>query len=187
MAVLSLTFLVPGWGADVQSVTVSEKDGRYTASFDAVIDAPLDKSRRLMLTPGRWPQLSPIIVDAKTLEKSGDMPSKVSITFYDCIFIFCKTIHKTEDITILADGRIESLAIPEQSDFSYAREDWHIFAEDGRTHIHYKTEMVPTFFVPPLIGPYFIKSHLRAHLIHIANNLEMLVQRENKPSSENSH
>lgn len=184
MALLLSSALNPVWGAAVRAVDVSEEDGRYVASFDAVINAPMDKALPLMLTPGRWPQLSPLIVDAKVLEKGDDGPRKVSITFYDCIFIFCKTIHKTEDITILADGHIESLAIPEQSDFIYAREDWHIFAEDGRTHIRYKTEMVPDFFVPPLIGPYFIKSHLRSHLIGIADNLEKIALHGDKPVTE---
>jgi hypothetical protein len=183
MALLLSSILSPAWGAVVRAVDATEEDGRYVASFDAVIDAPMDRVLPLMLTPGRWPQLSPLIVDAKVLEKADNGPRKVSITFYDCIFIFCKTIHKTEDITIMADGHIESLAIPEQSDFSYAREDWHIYAEAGRTHIHYKTEMVPDFFVPPLIGPYFIKSHLRSHLIDIANNLEKLTQSAAKPES----
>lgn len=181
---LMSTAFSPAWGAEVRNVDVSEEDGRYVASFDAVIDAPMDEVLPLMLTPGRWPQLSPLIVDAKVLEKGDNGPRKVSITFYDCIFIFCKTIHKTEDIIIMSDGHIESLAIPEQSDFSYAREDWRISAEAGRTHILYKTEMVPDFFVPPLIGPYFIKSHLRSHLINIANNLEKLARHEDGPATE---
>ena len=182
-AVLLLSFLHSGWAAEVRAVTVSEEHGRYTATFDAVIDAPIDEALRLMLTPGLWPQLSSIIIDAKVLENDDNGLRKVSVTFYDCIFIFCKTIHKTEDVTIKADGHIESQAIPEQSDFSYAHEDWHVFAEGDRTHIRYKTEMVPDFFVPPLIGPYVIKSHMRSQLIHIAENLEKLARPAVRPAS----
>jgi len=182
-AVLLLSFLHSGWAAEVRAVSVSEEHGRYTATFDAVIDVPMGKALRLMLTPGLWPQLSPIIIDAKVLEKGDNGPRKVSVTFYDCIFIFCKTIHKVEDVTIGADGHIESRAIPGQSDFSYAHEDWNISAEGGRTHVRYKSEMVPDFFVPPLIGPYFIKSHMRSQLVHIANNLEKLAQPAVRPAS----
>lgn len=181
--VFLFTALRPGWAVEVRSVTVSEEDGRYVAAFDAVIDAPIDEALRLMLTPGLWPQLSSIIIDAKVLEKDDSGLRKVSVTFYDCIFIFCKTIHKTEDVTTGADGHIESQAIPEQSDFSYAHEDWYVFAEDGRTHIRYKTEMVPSFFVPPLIGPYVIKSHMRTQLIHIATNVEELARPMVRPAA----
>ena len=177
LALLLAAALRPAWGADVQTVNVSEKDGRYTMSFDAVIDVPVDEALRLMLTPGLWPQLSPIIIDAKVLAKDDSGPRKVRVTFYACVFIFCKTIHKTEDITIGTNGHIESLAVPEQSDFSYAHEDWHFLDQHGRTHIHYETEMVPSFFVPPLIGPYIIKSRMEYQLIHTADNLEKLARR----------
>lgn len=182
--VLLLTALPPGWAAEVRSVSVSEKDNHYIADFDAVIDAPIGEALRLMLTPGVWPQLSPLIIDAKVLEKGDNGPRKVSVTFYDCIFIFCKTVHKTEDVTIGTDGHIESEAIPGQSDFRYAHEDWHIFAEGDRTRVRYKSEMVPDFFVPPLIGPYFIKSHMRSQLIHIAENLEKLARPAVRPASD---
>lgn len=177
LAVLVLSLFLPAaWGADVRSVDVHEQDGRYTVNFDALIDVPVDEALRLMLTPGLWPQLSPIITDAKVVAEGERVPRRVEITFYDCVFIFCKTVHKTEDITVGADGHIESLALPEQSDFSYAKEEWHIFSVDDRTHIEYRSEMVPSFFVPPVIGPFILKARLRNMLTHTATNLEKLAR-----------
>jgi hypothetical protein len=162
----------PAWASAVHDVDVSDDDGRYTVSFDAVIDVPADQALRMMLSPSLWPRLAPIIVDAKVLDGDSRSPRKVRVTFRDCILVFCKTIHKTEDVTIGAHGHIETLAIPEYSDFSYAREDWHIFPEDGRTHIRYESEMVPSFYLPPLIGTYIIKSRMRSLLTHTAARLE---------------
>ena len=181
VVIILLLAHAPSWAAEVQSVDAGEENGRYIASFDAVIDAPMDRTLHLMLTPGLWPRLSPIIVDAEVLEKAENGPGKVRIKFYDCIFIFCKTFQKIEDVSIAADGHVTSLAIPDQSDFDYAREDWQVFAEGGRTHIRYKTEMVPNFFVPPLIGPYVIKSHIRTELVHIVTNLEEIALHEDRP------
>lgn len=171
---LLLTAARPGWAADVRYIDVSEKDDRYVVSFDAVINAPVDKALRIMLTPALWPKLSSVIVETKVLEGTQGNPRKVSMTLRDCILFFCKTIYKTEEITIKADGYVESLAIPEQSDFSYAREDWHIFAENGMTRIRYNSEMVPSFFVPPLIGPYILKSRIRSQLLQTINRLEIM-------------
>jgi hypothetical protein len=173
-AALVLSALLPAWGAEVRNIEVSEHHGRYTVSFEALVNVPVDRALHLMLTPDLWPQLTPIITDAKVLARDTSGPRRVQVTFHDCVLIFCKTLRKTEDVTIGSDGRIESLAIPAESDFSYASEDWQIVAEDGGTRIRYRSEMVPGFFVPPLIGPYILKSRMRAQLIQTATNLEKL-------------
>lgn len=171
------TLLRAAWGAEVRSIEVSEHDGRYTVSFEARVDVPADRALHLMLAPDFWPQLTPVITDAKVLARDASGPRRVQVTFHDCVLIFCKTLRKTEDVTVGRDGRIESLAIPAESDFSYAREDWQIVAEGGGTRIRYRSEMVPGFFVPPLIGPYILKSRMRAQLIQTAANLEKLARR----------
>jgi hypothetical protein len=174
-AALILSALLPAaWGMELRSVEVGEHDGRYTVSFEARIDVPVDRALHLMLTPDLWPQLSPIITKVKVLIRDAAGPRRVQVTYHDCVLIFCKTLRKTEDVAIGRDGRIESLAIPAESDFSYAREDWQIVAEDGGTRIRYRSEMVPNFFVPPLIGPYILKSRMRAQLTQTAANLEKL-------------
>lgn len=162
----------PAWASTVRDIKVSDNDGRYSVSFDAVVDVPADQALRMMLSPGLWPRLAPVIVDATVLSSNERGPHVVRITLHDCVLFFCKTIHKTENITVTPHGHIETLAIPEYSDFSYAREDWHIFAEGGRTHIHYESDMTPSFYLPPLIGAYIIKSRMRSLLTHTAANLE---------------
>ena len=177
---LALLLLRAARGAEVRDLTVHEQDGRYTVEFDATIDAPAEETRRLMLTPKLWHELTPVISGTKVLASDAQGPRRVEITFHDCVLIFCKTVHKTEDITVGKGGHIESMALPDESDFSYAREDWHILPADGHTRIQYRSQMVPSFLVPPVIGPYLLKRRLRHMLLHTAANLEKLT-RANRP------
>jgi len=174
IALLLLAAIHPARAADVLALDVDEDQGRYTVSFDAVVKAPIAVIYPVMLTPARWPQLSGLIADARVL---ADLPGgrrKISMTFHDCVLIFCKTFRKVEELSTAGDGRIDTVAIPAQSDFSYASEHWHITADGNNTRIRYRAEMAPSFFVPPLIGPYILKTKMRSLLIHTAENLELL-------------
>ena len=72
------------------------------------------------------------------------------------------------------DGNIDTLTLPEQSDFSYAHEHWQISGEGQRTRILYRAEMTPSFYVPPLVGAYILKAKIRSLLLHVTANLETL-------------
>lgn len=174
VALMMLAAPPPARAADVLSLNVDEDEGRYIVSFDAVVKAPYAIIYPVMLTPARWPQLSGLIADARVLAELPGGRRKVSMTFHDCILVFCKTFRKVEELSTAGDGRIDTVAIPAQSDFSYASEHWHITADGDNTRIRYRAEMAPNFFVPPLIGPYILKSRMRSLLIHTAENLELL-------------
>lgn len=163
---------VPVWAADIRTLQVDEDQGRYTTTFDAVVDADRDEVYTMIANPERWPQLSHIVTDAHVTEKLPDGRRVVSVTFQDCILIFCQTIHKQEALRISAGGDIETQVIPEQSDFSYAYEHWQISEEGRRTRIRYHAEMTPDFYIPPLIGTYLLKDKIRSLLLHVTASLE---------------
>lgn len=164
----------PGWGAEVLTLEVKENDGRYTIRFDAVIDAPREQTLKLLLSPPHWPKLSRMITDAKVLESTPLGPGKVSVTFRDCVLFFCTTVRRVETVAVTGDGHIDTMGIPDQSDFSHSHEHWHIYTDNGRTRVRYDAELVPDFFVPPLIGPYILKSKLSRSLMRTAVKLEQL-------------
>jgi hypothetical protein len=174
LILLASTISTPLRAADIRNLEVHEHQGSYSVSFDAWLDAPHESIYAIIADPARWPQLSHTVTASEVVDKLPDDRRTVRLTFQDCILIFCQTIHKHEALQTTADGNIDTLAIPEQSDFSYAHEHWRISAEDQGTRIIYRAEMTPSFYVPPLVGAYILKTKIRSLLLHVTANLETL-------------
>jgi hypothetical protein len=174
LILLAAAISAPLRAAEIRNLEVHEHQGSYSVSFEALLDAPHESIYAIIADPARWPQLTHIVTASKVVGELSDDRRKVRVTFHDCILIFCQTIHKHEALQTTADGNIDTLAIPEQSDFSYAHEHWQISAEGQGTRILYNAEMTPSFYVPPLVGAYILKAKIRSLLLHVTANLETL-------------
>ncbi len=69
-------------------------------------------------------------------------------------------------------GAILTVMVPDQGDFASGWEHWRILSEQGETRVQYDAEIVPSFNLPPLIGPLILKGKFRSTLIETANRLE---------------
>ena len=178
---LSTTLTVNATAADIRTLDVKDQDGRYTVAFDVVLNAPRDAVYNAIADPTHWPRISKVVTSAKVVEQLPGNRRLVSVTFRDCILIFCQSVHKHETLSTSADGIIETEVFPEKSDFSSALERWNIASAGTRTRIVYHAEMTPTFYIPPVIGAYIFKNKIRALLLNVTTNLERLAA-ERDPS-----
>jgi hypothetical protein len=160
--------------ADIKVLKVEEHQGRYTITLDALLNAPRENIYTTITTPALWPQLSHTVIEAKKLGRPSDARRMVRVVYEDCIFFICQTIHKNETLTSSTNGHIDTQAIPGQSDFSYAHEHWRVSTQGQATRVEYSAEMIPNFYIPPLIGPYFLKAKIRSFLLHVTTNLESM-------------
>ena len=174
LVILASALAISARAADIRTLKVENHQDRYTIAFDALLDAPHDFVYTAISSPVHWPQLSSIVTTAEVLRELPGDRREINVIFKDCILIFCQTVHKHETLYVTADGNIETQAIPEQSDFSYAREHWRITGVGRRTRVQYQAEMTPTFFIPPVIGAYIIKAKIRSLLLHVTAKLEAL-------------
>jgi hypothetical protein len=94
------------------------------------------------------------------------------------VLIFCKTVKRVVDIEARPQTEITVTDDPAFSNFSYAVERWRVGAEDSRTRLNYSAEVVPEFFIPPLIGPPVVKYFLRREIRLTALAVEALAQHE---------
>lgn len=169
-----LAFACPAHALEIRTTEVAHSGGRYTIAFDVRIDAPTPAVRRLMTDYSRLSRLSDTVVDSEVLARGAGGQQRLRMRLKGCILFFCRTVHKVEDVATEANGDIVTRAVPGAGDFSYSVERWQILPEDNRTRIRYTGEMVPAFFVPPLIGPAIMKYKVRKELTEIVAKVERL-------------
>jgi hypothetical protein len=54
-------------------------------------------------------------------------------------------------------GHLQAVIIPEQSDFRSGWADWRIHPVGDNSRVVYEAQVTPAFFIPPIIGSYFVK------------------------------
>ncbi|MDX1378591.1 MAG: hypothetical protein R3307_07065, partial [Anaerolineales bacterium] len=94
-----------------------------------------------------------------------------------CVWrIFCRRIRKVTDATVAQDGSILHRTIASESDFSFAEEQLTIHAgvRHQGTRAGYHAELVPKFFVPPLIGPWLVRRQIISDLTETAASVERI-------------
>jgi len=153
-------------------------DGRYTLSFEVVLDAERGKVWRMMTDYEQLPRLSDVVTQSHIVKSEDKDKHRLDITFHACVLIFCKTMKKVVDIQAWPQSDIVIIGDPQLSDFSYSVERWRIFAEKAQTRLRYSAEMTPDFFIPPLIGPWLMKSFLQKEIMATAIKVEEFARRE---------
>lgn len=171
-----ITFALPAAAADVLHTEVSHDAGRYTVVFEFQVAADANAVRRILTDYDHLDRLSRVVQKSEQLPPGDDGRSRVRVVMHSCFMFFCQTVRKLETITEFSDGRLVTVADPAESDYRYSRVEWQIHAEETRTRVTYRAEHEPAFFVPPLIGPWVIKSRIRDELGLIAERLEQLAQ-----------
>ena len=92
--------------------------------------------------------------------------------------MLCRKVRKVSTVSINAYGAIVYTTVPAQSDFKRGREQVIIMAQSPRrTRVTYNAALEPDFFVPPLIGTWLIKRHVRQNLEESMERVEELAGR----------
>lgn len=159
--------------AEIARSALDHQGGRYRIDFEARIAAEAAKVRPLLSDYNGLARLSETVIESQWLAGQAGAP-RVRIVQRACIVIFCQTLRRTMLVEPQPDGDVLTLTEPETSDYREVREHWQVIAEAGQTRVRYRAEFVPRFFVPPLIGPWLVKSRLRAELEATAARIESL-------------
>ena len=176
---LALGLLAPASAAGtIELLETTHADGRYTVTFEVVLNADRDKVWQIMTDYEHLPRVSKIITESRVLKSQDANRHRVGVTLEACVLIFCKTVKRLVDIDARPQTEIFVTEVPEQSDFREGKERWRVAAEGPKTRLHYTAELVPDFFIPPLIGPVVVKYFLRREIRLTALEVEALASHE---------
>lgn len=163
---LLLATLLPACaaGAPAAPVVVERRGAAFTATFDAVIDAPPRAVYRVLTDFADLRALNPAIVSVSVQAAPGNLGQRVRIVLSSCVWFFCRKIVQVEDVLEPDAHTIVTRVVPGLGDFKSGWSTWRLIALGRRTQLHYEASRVPDFWIPPLIGPWAVEHALRAQL-----------------------
>ena len=159
---------------NIITAKVEHTDKQYFISLEIIINADSQRVYKILTDYENLTKLSDGIEDSQLIYSLSDNDHRVMVKTKACVTFFCKTINQVQDVEELPNMVIITTSLPEKSDVDYAHARWKITAEDGLTRINFNSDLKPSFWIPPLIGPPLIERTLRNEALAVINGLEKL-------------
>jgi hypothetical protein len=182
-----------GAGALAAAATIDELDvikqrGRYSLEANARLDATPESIYAVLtdFDDNAYARISRAYKESRYLdEPAADGTPLVYTRMEGCMLWHCMTLERTERLETDAPRWIKSTALPEGSNFKHATSEWVLEPDGDGTVMSYKVELEPDFFVPPLIGPWYLKRTLSQGGLRAVTRIERLAReldgRPNEP------
>ena len=173
--------------AELLDVQVEKNDKRYSLYSETVFAVGPRALYELLIDYEKFEKFTSAIVESKNIAPDNHGRPGFYSRMEGCAFLFCKSFIRHGHLVLTPISEIVAVADPERSDFEYSRERWQIIANGEGTLLIYDFEMEPAFWIPPVIGPYFIQRALQRGAIRAVNRIERLAQEiENETKAANS-
>jgi polyketide cyclase/dehydrase/lipid transport protein len=163
-------------GGQVLEERVEHRADRYTLVFDVLIHARENRVRVLLTDYQELTRVNPSIKEVALLSRPEEKPLRMRVVTQFCIWFFCKTLTHVQTVEDREDGAIIATFVPEMSDFRYGRMVWHILPADDSTRLQLRGDLVPAFWIPPVIGPLLVERTLRAEALETASAIENMAR-----------
>jgi Polyketide cyclase / dehydrase and lipid transport len=158
--------------------SVSQDAGLYTLSIEARIDAPVDMVYRLITDYDHLHDINPAIRESRILRTYSPEKHRIRTITRVCVLFYCRDVAQSQDMVQLSGYRIEADILPQESDFRRGRGYWRLTAEGGATVMRFRAELVPAFYIPPLIGSWLIRRELVNQITEIVMIIETRYHRK---------
>ncbi len=181
-AVLLLTLfgVSPATALDIDDVHVTNQGRAYQVQMTFGVAASVNQVMGLLTDYGFPDRLNPEVTMKEVISRQRGI-TRVRTEIRSCVFFFCKDVVLTQDVTVVANT-IQADIVPDDSDFRSGYFRWSISSSaNGGSNIGFEAVMEPDFFIPPLIGGFFVRKWLRREIIATAKNLETEAAREPVP------
>ena len=151
---------------------VIHKSGVYTLSLDAWIRAPMPQVHDMLTDYTHLERVNPAVKESEIIHSSSPVHHRVRTLIVACIAFFCKELIQMWDVEQQHDYVIAATIVPELSNFHSGYANWALSGENDGTRLRFTIQLEPSFWMPPLIGPWLIRYKLRKEALESVENLE---------------
>jgi hypothetical protein len=180
LVALSLSYVSSSLPATLRSVDVSRRQDRYRVVADTHLDASPEAIYKVLLdfNGDRYQRISEIYKESSYLPPDSDGTPLVYTRVEGCLLGFCRSMGRVERLEVVTPQFIRSRTVPERSDFKYSMSEWSFTPDGEGTRVTYFMEMEPDFWLPPFVGPWFLKRTLLRGAPAAIDQIEYLAQQE---------
>jgi Polyketide cyclase / dehydrase and lipid transport len=167
-----------GSPATLKTIDVTRDHGRYQVVADTYLDAPPGAIYNVLtdFDHDRYKQISDIYKESGYLPPDTDGTPLVYTRVEGCLLLFCRSMRRVERLEVVKPRFIRATVLPERSDFKYSQAEWTLDPEGAGTRVVYRMEMEPAFWLPPFVGPWFLKRTLLQGAPTAVERIEELAQ-----------
>jgi hypothetical protein len=168
-----LLLLAPGAASErVERLEVGHEGGTYSVQFRVALQAPASAVYRVLTDFDAIHELTPGIQSSKSVGRTEAGRQRVRNTLEGCVLSFCRRMVQQWVVREPGGGRILTRIEPDPSDFSSGWALWRVRSAGNGTMLYYRAELTPSFWVPPLVGPWLIEKNMSDNLRTLAARVE---------------
>ena len=139
------------WAMDIQGTDAHYENGVYQLEMHVTIDARIDAVQAVLRNYRDYPQLDSRILEARELNR----PAQAVVILYTrlraCFGPFCRNVDRVERVEERPNELLATV-VPERSDIKSGSTHTQLASAGGRTIVTYNTQIVPDFWIPPVLG-----------------------------------
>jgi uncharacterized protein YndB with AHSA1/START domain len=162
----------PTVAAELLSLHVSNQDDLFVLESESLLQASPRSLFQVLMDYDHFTELSSAYTESRHLGLGPDGAPRVYTLASGCMLFVCRSVEKVERLETVPGQRIVATVIPELSNLQQGITEWVLTPDKGGTRLFYRMELVPRFWVPPLIGPPIIRYVLEKGGKEALQNLE---------------
>lgn len=172
-----LLIALPGWAAQVDSLSVEHADGVYQIKLVAELAVPATAAWQVFTDFPNLKQVNGAIQQTRVLKELSGNQVELETSVRVCVWFYCRLIKQVQHILLQPGGESKSYSmqasiLPEQSDFKSGAADWSFVDCNRQTCLKFAASLEPKFWVPPVIGPWLIRRKLEAEAMETSVGIE---------------
>ena len=172
MLLLSVSALAPA--AEFRDIIVEREDDLYSMRSEVYFEVEREYLYRVLTDFDLFKKFTSAIVESKNVAADDKGRPQFYARMEGCVLVWCKSFVRNGYLELDPTAEIIAISDPERSDFEISRERWQLITEGEGTKMIYEFRMVPAFWVPPVVGPFYIKRALRTGGVNAVNRIEAL-------------
>jgi len=160
--------------ADLRFIEVDREKDRYSLRSVTWFEAAPESLYGVLTDYNLFPKFTSAIVEARNMGPDEEGRPEFYTRMEGCVMFWCQSFVRMGHLRLDPLNEIVAITDPERSNFKLATERWQLRPEQGGTLLIYEFDMEPDFWVPPVVGPFYIKRALRSGGERAAERIEAL-------------